>query len=179
MIDTAAGVNRSDVFRGLLDIISVEISKASGLSCVVPHMTKEINGRIVRSGPMDSDNLLAYYTDRPIQIPIIAVYLYADSTTVAYSGEQSVCLLRCRIDNLMCRSTTCHDFGIAPHIPFIPSYSDTNNVSTACTTRQRFLHVVLKDTIVASTFGFQYMEPFTCCELTQCSQISRRSVFSW
>eukprot|EP00171_Calliarthron_tuberculosum_P022686 IDg22686t1 len=154
LIETAAGLNRTGVFRSVLDIIRHEVALSGGPSCVIPPTPRTWNGKVVRSCPVDSESLLSYYSARTTQIPIIAIDIYADSTTLARSGAQSACLLRCRIVNVRGRSVDWHDFGIAPHMLSIPALSNSKMAEQRVLLWHRFLFLALKDATVASRVRF-------------------------
>ena len=102
------------------------------------------------SSPIDSESMKSYYNSLPDGSKIAAFDLHTDGTLVSSSGSQSVNTIRIRMADIRGRSTTCHEIGLAPSIP--PNFMKSKTIERSLRLElfQRFLFLLLYDSIIAS-----------------------------
>lgn len=88
-------------------------------------------------------------------LPIIAMVLYKDGITLAKSGAQSICIIRMRLLNLRGISGKWHDLSLAPDMTHIPGFINAKIEAQRSLLFQRFLFLVLEDTISAKKTGIE------------------------
>eukprot|EP00171_Calliarthron_tuberculosum_P008947 IDg8947t1 len=150
VIDTAAGLNRTGVFRNIVSVLVDEICAAGGPRSITKWRMNRQNNRRMRSSPLDSDALRDYEATAGGDLPVLAFDMYADSTILSKSGSQSACLVRIRPTNISERFNLWHDVAIAPHMGHAPSLSQARMAQERCTLFQRFLFLLLSDVVEAS-----------------------------
>lgn len=151
------GLNRSGIFRSIIQLMFQELRAGGGVSSIVPFTCRIVNGRRVYSNPCDSDALRQYAENNPLQIPVVGIDLVADGTTLSRSGTQSANAMRVRFSNIKGRSKKWHEIAIAPSLDTGgQSISSTKLSKDRLELFQRFLYLMLKDVIEASTDGILF-----------------------
>ena len=156
-IRTSSGMNTTGVYREVLPLIANQVKIAGGLGAVLPYCEEQHNGVRHYSKPTNSDSIRDHFDAMKTDAPLIFIDLYADGTTLAKSGSQTVCVVRARLANVSSRSNIWMDIGIAPVHSLSTTYADPRLSSERSELFQRFLFVALQDIIKASKYGFMLL----------------------
>ena len=152
-IHTLSGVNATGMFRDFATLLRDEVTLAGGLPSVLQYEPKYSIGVRIWSSPRDSDSMRLLCESKDTGMPIIAFEAYADGTTMARSGTQSLNIVRIRFMNLRGRNEEWHELAIATVLEVDPKLSSTRLAEERTLLLQRFLFLIFRSMIDASNKG--------------------------
>lgn len=89
VIRSVTGTNRTGVFRSAIQVVFEKVTISGGPNAVLHWECNISNSSKRRSYPLNSNALCQYDIAIPVNLPIIYLDLYEDSTTLYLSGSQS------------------------------------------------------------------------------------------
>lgn len=156
IIRTKFGLNRTGVFRSVLNLMIDVLTQAGGLKAIIPFKEtyRDSDGERVFSAPWNSEAMGEYQRSLGKEGCLVLVDSYSDGLTLSGSGTQSVNNMRVRFSNIKGQTHIWHDIGIVPIVDTEgEKKSDSLIRQEKLALLQRFNYLVLKDVIRTSHTG--------------------------
>lgn len=141
------------MFRSLVSILIEVLEKDGGLFAIEDYKGVVKREKLIYSNPLNSNSIHSYARTISHNDRLVIFDIQADEITISSPDSQSACLVRIIIVNVRVITSKWNEVGIMPVWHSSSQCSNETLAKELHLLQQRFLFLLLRDTIVASRNG--------------------------